>query len=420
MNATLALPRPRRSRLGATLFDRDVQDGAFAALILGSRIPANLGMAGGLACLVLTALYVTMRPAQARDALWRGRWQLAFPVVALLSVLWAVHPAVTLRAAVQMSLTAFAGLMLAQAARPRAVLIGVFAAYAGYTVASFLVGNTRPDGIAGTLALYGIGGEAKNYFADTSATAALLAMTMVAAGIERRSAPWTALCLACLAICVLATLRAHSAGAVASLAAAGSLLAVLLLMRGHSGTVKLALVGTSVVVLLLGAAFSDPLMALVQELSAKDTGLTGRGYLWYRADFIIAQRPWLGMGYFGFWTSANPDAVGLWRHFDIRQEGTAFSFHNGFIQTLVENGYIGLSVLVATWAIGVLALMRRFVLTPSLPTCFWLGYLALQFCKVPVEPVRPAALIAPTIMLFAALGFGSFPLVTRRAGKRTA
>lgn len=402
-----------RSRLGVSLADRAVQDGAFAALILGSRIPANLGMAGGLACLLLTGLYIALRPEQARDALWRGRWQLVFPLLALLSVAWAVYPAVTLRAAVQMALTAFAGLLLSQATRPRAVLVGLFVAYGGYTVTSLLAGNVRPDGVGAVMALYGLGGEAKNYFADTSATGALLALTMLAACVERRSVAQALLCACALFACVLATLRAHSAGAVAALAVSAGLLAVLLLLRRRSPAAKLGFAVALVSALALAAVFFEPLLALVQQVSAKDEGLTGRGYLWYRADFIIAERPWLGTGYFGFWTPANPDAIGLWRYFDVRQEGTAFSFHNGFIQTLVENGYIGLGVLLACWIGGTLALLRRFVLAPSLATCFWLGYLALQFSKVPVEPVRPAALIAPTIMLFAALGFGNFPLVRR-------
>ncbi|MFC3215107.1 O-antigen ligase family protein [Novosphingobium panipatense] len=92
-------------------------------------------------------------------------------------------------------------------------------------------------------------------------------------------------------------------------------------------------------------------MTLVQELSAKDAGLTGRGYLWYRAAFIIEDSPWLGTGYFGFWIPENPDAVGFWRYFQIRQEGTAFSFHNSYIQTIVETGYLGLAVLVMSWGV---------------------------------------------------------------------
>ncbi|KQM13773.1 hypothetical protein ASE49_11955 [Novosphingobium sp. Leaf2] len=397
--------------------DVAVQDGVFAGLIVFTRIPANWGMPGAAACLLLTALYALIRPSQTGQAVVRSWVQFAFPVFALLSVTWAVYPVVSLRAAVQMTLTAFAGLLLAQAPRPRAVLTGLFVAHAVYTVASLLAGQTRPDGIAGFPALYGLGGEAKNYFADTSGTATLLAMGMFAVSLERRRLIWSALTAITAILCALATVRAHSAGAVASLALAAALMAAMLVLRGRSVTAKLIFAACLMCALLLCGLLFEPLMAIVQNLSAKDAGLTGRGYLWYRADFIIAQRPWLGMGYFSFWTPANPDAIGLWRYFDIRQEGTAFSFHNSYIQTLVETGRIGLGVMLACWLIGLVALLRRFVMTPSLATCFWVGYLALQLSKTPVEPIRPAALVAPTIMIFAALGFGNFPVYLRRQAR---
>jgi exopolysaccharide production protein ExoQ len=399
------------------LANRNLQDGVFAALIVGTRIPANLGMAGALACLMLSGIYAAIRIEQVRDAVQCCWLQLSFPALALMSVAWAVYPAVTLRAAVQMTLTAFAGLLLSQAVRPRAVLTGLFVVYAGYTVMSLMAGDTRPDGNDGAIALYGLGGEAKNFFADCAATATLLAMTMLAAGIERRTFFLTALSGAATAACAWATLRAHSAGSMAALAVAAALLGVLLILRGRSPRIKLVFVAALAGVLVLSALLFQPLLAMVQELSDKDAGLTGRAYLWYRADFIIAQRPWLGMGYFGFWTPANPDAIGLWRYFDLGQESTGFSFHNSYIQTIVETGYIGVSIMVGCWLLGSVTLLRRFVLVPSLANCFWLSYLALQLSKSPVEPIRPAALIAPTIMLFAALGFGCFPVSRRKAGR---
>lgn len=405
MSATMAV-MPPPSRISQFLSDRAVQDGAFVL----ARIPANLGTAGAAAGLALMCLYAALRIDQCREALLRCRWQLAYPIVALVSIAWAVQPLVTGRAAVQMAVTAFAGLLLSQAVRPRAVLAGLFCAFAGYTVISFLVGHTRPDGVTGAPALFGLGGEAKNYFADSAATGALLAVAMLAASLEMRAFGWAAGFAGIAVVCILATEQARSAGAVASLALSGALLVLLLALRMRSLAFKAGAAAVLVAGLCLGAVFFEQLLEIVQQLSSKDAGLTGRGYLWYRAQFIIAERPWLGTGYFGFWTPTNPDAVGLWRHFDIRQEGTAFSFHNSYIQTIVETGYLGLAVLVGTWLAGILALLRRFVMTPSLPTCFWLAYLTMELSKSPVEPIRPAALVAPTVMLFAALGFGWFPV----------
>lgn len=405
----------RTNRIAVLASNRAMQDAFLAALIVLARIPANLGMPGAAAGLGFLGLYAILRIDQCMDVLKRCWLQLSYPFLALLSVTWAVHPLVTGRAAAQMTLTAFAGLLLSQAIRPRAVLTGLFIVFAGYTVGSLLAGQTRPDGITGVPALFGLGGEAKNYFADSSCTAVLLAIVMIAACLERRAIALAVGCVAIALACIVATERARSAGAVASLAIATALLLVLLALRTRSPVWKAGFAAALIAAFALCALLFQPLLALVQELSSKDAGLTGRGYLWFRAEYIIAERPWLGTGYYGFWTPSNPDAIGLWRYFDIRQEGTAFSFHNSYIQTMVETGYIGLIVLVGTWIAGAMALLRRFVLTPSLPTCFWLSYLTLQLSKSPVEPIRPAALVAPTVMLFAALGFGWFSVARRDA-----
>ncbi|WP_374409684.1 O-antigen ligase family protein [Novosphingobium colocasiae] len=400
-----------RSRLAALCADRNWQDGVFAALMLLSRIPANLGTAGGLAFLLLAGLYTLLRLEQAGLALRRCWPLLVYPAVALLSASWADFPELTLRAAVQMTVTAYAGLLLSQAQRPRTVLLALLAVYGGYTVASWLAGNTRADGLGEAPALFGLGGEAKNYFADTTGTAVLLALAGLAMMLERRAWAWSAALAIVAAICVMATLAARSAGAVAALLSSGALLAALLLLRQASPAAKLLFVIALVTALVLGALFFDQLLALVQQASNKDEGLTGRGYLWYRAAFYTAERPWLGVGYFGFWTAQNPEAIGLWRYFDVRQEGTAFSFHNGYIQTWVETGLIGVAALVLTWAATAALLLRRFVITRSLPACFWLAYLAHEMAKTPVEPIRPSALVAPTIMMFAAAGFGCLPVL---------
>ena len=179
MTATLVMQPVKRSRLSDLLADTALQDGVFAALIVATRIPANAGMIGALIFLILSGFYgLVLRREQSGQTLSRCWLHLTFPACALLSVAWAVYPAVTLRAAIQMTLTVFAGLLLSQARRPRAVLVGIFVAYAGYTVASLSAGNMRPDGAEGAMALYGLGNEAKNFFADTSGTAALLAIAV--------------------------------------------------------------------------------------------------------------------------------------------------------------------------------------------------------------------------------------------------
>lgn len=409
-----AIARPRetrhRSQLSAMLADTAVQDGLFAGLILGTRVPANVGASGAAACIGLTVLYAAMRPAQARAVFGNSWYALAFPLVALFSTFWADYPSTTLRAGLQLAVTVFAGLLVSQSRHPRAVLTGLFLVYASYGVGSLLFGHTRPIGMTHEIALLGLGGEDKNYFADAAGTALLLCLAILALCLERGFLLRGAIAMAAALACARATMLANSAGATAAAALAVGVLLALLFLRRRPPGLKLAFTVTLALVLVAGVLLFDQILAVIQQLSDKDAGLTGRGYLWYRADFIIAQHPWLGQGYFGFWTPSNPEAVGLWHYFEVRQEGTAFSFHNAYIQTLVELGRLGLLVLVATWLIGLALLLRRFVLTQSLATCFWISYLAMEFAKTPVEPVRPSTLIAPTILMFAALGFACFPV----------
>jgi len=414
MNAAHAEPADGRSRFATMLASAAVQDGAFAALIVLSRITTLFGFAGPVAFLALTCLYAVLRASQVREVFTRCWMQFGFPVLALLSITWAEYQGITARASVQMALTAFAGLLLSQSPRPRAVLIGLFVGYAGYSGLSLIVGNTRPIGTTHEMALLGLGGEEKNYFADTASTGILLSLALIVPGLERRNLLMAAAAAACALLCAVATGRANSAGAVVATLVAVGLLMTLLVLRQRPPALKLLFASSLVLALLLGLAFYQQIIALAAQLSDKDAGLTGRGYLWYRAQFIVAQRPWLGIGYFGFWTPANPDAVGLWHYFDVRQEGTAFTFHNAYIQTQVELGAAGLVALVGSWLIGAIMLFRRFVLTHSLATCVWLSYLALQLAKTPVEPIRPGTLVAPTILLYLALGFGCFPIARVR------
>ncbi|MFC0685480.1 O-antigen ligase family protein [Novosphingobium clariflavum] len=400
----------RRSALAVWLARRDVQDGGLAGLIVLARIPANFGMPGALAFLLLATFYAVLRPEQVRAVFTRCWMFLVIPLFALASVGWSAFPMVTLRAAVQMALTIMAGLLLSQSSRPRVVVAGLFVAYAVYTLLTLALVPLRPIENGQSLALYGLGGEVKNYFSDTASTASLLALTMAALFAEQRAPLRMMLALGVTGLCVWTTVRANSAGGLAALAVSGALLVVLLLLRERSRGVKLAFVCMVVLWLIGILCFFDTILAHVQQMSEKDSGLTGRGYLWFRAHFIIAERPLLGYGYAAFWHAENPDAVGLWHHFDLRQESTGFSFHNTFLQTIVETGLVGLAVLLATWLAGCLALLRRFVLTASLPTCFWLAYMALQLTKTPVELIRPTGLVAPTILLGIALGFGCFPV----------
>jgi len=74
-----------------------------------------------------------------------------------------------------------------------------------------------------------------------------------------------------------------------------------------------------------------------------ESTLTGRMTIWYFAESLIAERPWFGWGYQSFWL-VGPNAPSV-----VRAPGWVKSMpqaHNGYYDTMLELGYIGLALLV--------------------------------------------------------------------------
>lgn len=78
------------------------------------------------------------------------------------------------------------------------------------------------------------------------------------------------------------------------------------------------------------------------EALGRDPSLTGRVPLWAAMLRIIAERPWLGHGFGGFWVVSSPDVQYLWLQFPWQPPGS----HDGYLDMMVDLGAVGLAVLV--------------------------------------------------------------------------
>lgn len=147
------------------------------------------------------------------------------------------------------------------------------------------------------------------------------------------------------------------------------LLSACLLIRSNSITPLLALVGAFVLVgiykfatlrlrmplyatvvatlLIVSLAFvlvapkRDALAALV----GRSSDLTGRTEIWHWVVSFIQERPILGYGYAGFWTESEAAKI----------EGAIGSHmysHNGYLDTLLTNGAVGMSLVVVFLGTG--------------------------------------------------------------------
>jgi exopolysaccharide production protein ExoQ len=111
------------------------------------------------------------------------------------------------------------------------------------------------------------------------------------------------------------------------------------------------LTGVSVAIILLSIPLCFVLLSSVSNFNFErlsymlygDSSLTGRTVIWDFADTEIARSPLVGWGYQSFWLVPNSPAV-------TDAPGwvkTMPNAHNGYIDTKIEMGYIGLAFLLA-------------------------------------------------------------------------
>ena len=91
------------------------------------------------------------------------------------------------------------------------------------------------------------------------------------------------------------------------------------------------------------ASVSNFNMSRLAYILYNDSTLTGRTIIWAFAQYEIARRPLVGWGYQSFWFVPNSPAI---------SDGPGWvkmmpNAHNGYYDTMLEMGYIGLALLLA-------------------------------------------------------------------------
>ena len=129
-------------------------------------------------------------------------------------------------------------------------------------------------------------------------------------------------------------------------------------VRSLAGRAVLALGAVALFnALTIGTVISDALAAFVARLPV-DTTFTGRAGLWRFAVDSIGERPLIGHGFFAFWrteaTQSLAEGSGDW---ETNWAGTAAHSHNGYLDTILGLGLIGLAL---TLVVLVLKPLRDF------------------------------------------------------------
>jgi exopolysaccharide production protein ExoQ len=304
-----------------------------------------------------------------------------YPVLAIVSVAWSQAAPISLRLGIQLLLTTMIGVLIARALPPGRLVTALLAALAVMCAASLAVGGNVAVGVSGETASIGLFGS-KNYQASIGAVLIMVSLaTLIGSG---NPIVLRVVALAGLVLGSLTLLRSKSAGATATAAGAAMLLVAVVLLGRIPARWRGAIVAVVAIMALVGGAALVSIGAETQDalLGAfgKDAGLTGRSYLWYRAEDSISRDPILGVGYQAFWVKENVEAEGLWRYGFV-QSRAGFHFHNLYYETTVELGFLGLAALLltlvptyaCTWAWG--------LRSPDATSGFFLAYLTFTILR---------------------------------------
>ncbi len=275
---------------------------------------------------------------------------LFWPLLALLSSLWAFTPLATAYNAFQLLMTVLIGFVFADYVGPKRALRLFFFAFLVVNIASllfFFVNRMEAMGSYGELrGIYFHKNEMGLY-------AILLMITSCCLFIDgyRR-----ALTLFSFLIGLGILLLSRSGSCLVAATVVLSFVPLALVYRQGAGLLSLAL-GLQFMILAPLAAIvlilDIDLFALALEGVGKDATLTGRTVLWDFALDAIAERPWLGFGYMSYWDNANP-AVPYLRYV-VGQ--ALWYFHNSYLEVAVAFGIPGFLLIVGT----LLVLLKRAV-----------------------------------------------------------
>ena len=340
-----------------------------------------LGTMAAAAFLALGTLLLISQPLHSVGSLLRWWPLLLLPAYCLVSVLWSEFPDNTTRYGMQLAFTLAVAIVIACRVPAPTLLRGLFLIYAAGVVLSVGIGRSS-DGSGAWLGIFG----SKNAFA---AFVAVFAVISAGLAFDRGSPRWLRLAALAGALVSLPLLvRAQSAGALAVIGPAVLTVVLVNSSRLLSDMQKTFVVGFAVLAVLAGilifATYGDALMAAFLESSGKDSTLTGRTDLWRTGYSLIAERPFLGVGYRAFWVSGNGPAEQLWAMFG-EQSGAGFNFHNTYISNAVELGFIGLGIEVAIIYVAAALLIVLAVVRPNHIVAFLLGLQVLLILRSFVE-----------------------------------
>lgn len=293
----------------------------------------------------VTVMLMARHPRQLGIALSRNLPLILLLLLPFFSVMWSIYPTISLKRSIALALSTALCFVIAVRFTPRQLLLLLGWVIGPCVVLSLVFAVAIPhlgwmqDGAMRGIFIH------KNVLGWYSGLGVLV-FASIAADPALASRRVSLPLLAGSVLCLVGSQSMTSMLSVASAVGFATFYRTLERMRG-SGRMLLVLLFIQLVALLLVvvAYFLVPFLAAI----GKDATLTGRVPLWALVDQDIGRRLFLGYGYQAFWTDANPAAWRIWSAIGWQ----APHAHNGYRDTLLSLGVVGLVLLLAVIVRGI-------------------------------------------------------------------
>jgi exopolysaccharide production protein ExoQ len=155
------------------------------------------------------------------------------------------------------------------------------------------------------------------------------------------------------------------AGSITGMTALGVFFLVLIALRVPRLTAYVLAASIGAMLLIIVGMFEDSLCVL--SIVDRDCTLTGRTEIWALAWSAAMERPWIGYGFGAFW--AGESAVG--NAIRAKLAWQALSAHNGWLETWLSIGALGVILTVLTLSMLSVKLLRRAFASKDPATNAW-------------------------------------------------
>lgn len=266
---------------------------------------------------------------------------------------WSIAPDITTRRTIAVAVTSLFGLYLAARYNGEDLVQIIAFSFAILAFGSYFVCLFVPHlGIHDDINA----GAWKGLWYEKNQMAAMMVLGFIAAcasayiAPERRKA-WIGLAVM---IFLLVVLSRSKTSLLACLASAGAFPVLTALQRG--GVRSILFTWLAATAALIGGALFYIAPDVIFKMLGKDPTLTGRTEIWASLMRLSDKHPWLGYGYKAFWTPTSVPAsvVRAETHWDVP------SAHNGWLDLLIQLGWVGVILFGAVLAIGVFCALFRF------------------------------------------------------------